>query len=201
MFKRKKKEEPKKISFLHHFLTTAFSAILTAVVAGLLGYYLNTKLPELYFYADSPQKHGSVIKIETDVVNYGRGPATEIKVRYSFSKPVLRYSYSYSEGFTGALPSGNIIIGPTHKEIMFIVPRMMPQDKLPAIFVFKDQPVIKIKVFSKEVMGQPFSKWQTKKTRGEKVLAKIQNIVASLKYRIDLRRGEYVLEKMIKQLR
>jgi hypothetical protein len=190
MVRRKNKERTAEIrrQGLVHTLTMAvLPAAMAAMVAGIIGYKLNTRMPELY-YEVSPKYVPAHItgvsggfKIDVNVMNLGNSPATEMTVRYAFNQEILAYDYSYSEGLNGKLPYENVSGGVGEKEVMLTPPRLSPKDKIEAYFVF-GRPVIntQVKVFSKETQGKPLSERVEPLSYGAKLWNKIVQVFGSL---------------------
>lgn len=191
MFRKKKDKKEKKETLAHKIIMTIVSAGVTATAAGLVGYYLNTKLPELYWQIEQPTKTNKRYMLKTRVSNLGRGLATDIRIRYAFNQPIRWYFYNYSEGLNGRLPATNVIGGVSQNELILIVPRMLSQDEVPATFVF-DKPSVNVtlKIFSKEVSGQPYSQWQDKLNNTQKILSNISVFGKSLLYRLEMLRSK-----------
>lgn len=191
MLRRKKNKPEKKETLAHKILMTAFSAGATAIAAGLVGYYLNTKLPELYWHVERPVAVNKRYMVRTQVSNLGRGLATDIRIRYACNQPIRWYFYNYSEGLNGKLPPANVIGGVSQNELILIVPRMLPQDEIPASFVF-DRPSIdvKIKVFSREVSGQPYAKWQEKLNATQKISGNFSILWKSMRFQLEMLRNK-----------
>lgn len=127
--------------------------------------------------------------VKTQVANLGRGLATDIRIRYAFNQPIRWYFYNYSEGLNGKLPPGNIVGGVSQNELILIVPRLLPNDELPASFAF-DTPSVSytVKIFSKEVVGRPYSQWRDKLSITQKILNNFLVLWKSFLYRFNLYR-------------
>lgn len=187
----KKLKQQKQESLTHKIFLTTLSAILTAIVLSVAGYMLNTKLPDLYYQIlpaineVSIAKIGKAYRLDTEVLNLGKGPATELTIRYTFNQKIVYYDYNYSEELNGKLPSANIKGGVASKELIIHPHRLLPQDKISAKFIFSSPKIYaKIRVFSKEGMGKPYSTWKEKITSSAKAWHNIsllgQNIAFNL---------------------
>ncbi len=171
----KKQKIQHKESILHKLILTLISAAATAVIAGFVGYKLNSHLPELY-YEISPALTpayitgiGRVYRLDTAILNLGKGPATDLVIRYSFNRNIVIYDYNYSEEFNGKLPTENVKGGTGTKELILKPARLVAKDKLQAAFFFSSPSVkTEIRVIAKEGLASPYSEWQEKITQGAK---------------------------------
>jgi hypothetical protein len=180
-----KKEKHHKESLLHKVVTTAVSAAVMASVAGFIGYKLNSHIPELYYNLEAPVKQNSRYVVKTEISNVGNSLATEVIIRYTFDQEIYYCNYNYSEGLEGKLPASNVEGGKGKKELLLNVPRMLPEERLKASFVFNKPEVTgSIKVYSKEVVGRPYSEWKEAANVKEKFLHQLAVVTKSLSYRL-----------------
>lgn len=165
-----KKPAIHKENLTHKIMLTALSATIMAIVGGLIGYKLNTRLPELYYQVSPIKNIGKNYQLNVTVSNLGIAAANELTVRYSFDHKITGLDYSYSEELNGKLPSENVEGGIGNFELRLTPPRLVPKDKIEAKFYFTAPYVnYQIKVFSKEGMGQPYVKWLEKIEQSKKI--------------------------------
>lgn len=171
-----KKTAIHKENLAHKIMLTALSATIMAIVGGLIGYKLNTRLPELYYEVTPQAKQvwlkniGKVYELDITVSNLGIAAANELTIRYAFDRKIVSLEYNYSEELNGKLPSANVEGGAGNFELRLTPPRLLPKDKLEAKFFFTTPYVnYQVKVFSKEGMGQPYIKWLEKVEKSKKI--------------------------------
>jgi hypothetical protein len=171
-----KKTTIRKESLAHKIMLTALSATIMAIVGGLIGYKLNTRLPELYYEVTPQVKQvwlkniGKVYETDITISNLGIAAANELTIRYAFDHKIMNCDYNYSEKLNGKLPSANIEGGTGNFELLLTLPRLVPKDKLEAKFYFANPYInYQVKVFSKEGMGQPYVKWLEKIEKSKKI--------------------------------
>ncbi len=180
-----KKVPVHKESFLHKLTTTVISAAVMATVGGILGYQLNSHLPEIYYHILPVTPTGKHYRGNIEVSNLGRGPATQIVIRYTFDETIQYCTYNYSEALNGRLASENISGGKGYHEFLIKIPRLLPKDTLSASFYFKNEPKNgQVKVFAEEVVGRPYSDWTEKITSPERFKTQAKLLTNSLRYRI-----------------
>mgnify|MGYP001605574482 CR=1 FL=1 len=170
----KLKDSPKE-NILHKVILAILTSITAATAAGVLGYRLNLRTPELYY--DVPTQLKSTVlgyKLTTNIYNLGNSSAYDVVIRYTFNKAIIQYDYNYSEGLNGKLSSANVEGGVSEKELILMPRRILPGDTIEASFIFAYPRVsANVKVFSKEVMGRPYSEHQEKNTKGEELARKV----------------------------
>lgn len=184
---RRHKLETQKEKLTHKVMLTILSSCATAMIAGLIGYKVNTHVPALY-YDIAPRTTSSLqgYQLKTTISNHGNAAATDMIVRYSFNKPIIAFDYTYSEGFNGKLSSANVSGGVSEKELMIAPKRLLQNDTLEATFTFA-YPYVSgnIKVFSKETSGKPLSERTEQATKGialwKSITLSIQNFFTSFK--------------------